>query len=197
LKLTHVEAAILAGGASRRMGRDKASLEWGGVPMARRVAGAVGACVERVRIVLRRDLPNPTELERIDDVHGARAPIVGVHAALRACEASAVLVASCDIPELDPRVVLALLALVPAEGGADVVAPRTRSGPEPLLAVYRPRILPAVERRIDEGALALHGLLDALETLFIPEDELRALDPRLRSLRNVNRPSDLPAQSRR
>jgi molybdopterin-guanine dinucleotide biosynthesis protein A len=179
------------------MGRDKASLEWSGVPMVRRVADALGACVERVRIVLRPDAPNPTDLERIDDLRGARAPIVGLHAALRACEASAVLVAACDIPELDPRVVLALLALVPAQGGAEVVAPRTRTGPEPLLAVYRPRLLPALERRIDEGALALHELLEGLETLFIPAEELCAFDPELRSLRNVNRPGDLPAQSRR
>jgi molybdopterin-guanine dinucleotide biosynthesis protein A len=165
--------------------------------MARRVAEAVGACVARVRIVLRPDAPNPTGLERIDDVYEARAPIVGLHAALRACEASAVLVAACDLPELDPRVVLALLALVPAQGGADVVAPRTATGPEPLLAVYHPRILPAVERRIEEGALSLYPLLEALETLFIPADELRPLDPDLRSLRNVNRPDDLSGQSRR
>ena len=197
MKLTHVEAALLAGGASRRMGRDKASLEWHGVPMARHVAVALGSCVERVRIVLRPAAPNPTDLERIDDLHAARAPIVGVHAALRACEASAVLVASCDIPELDPRVVLALLALVPAEGGSDIVAPETQSGPEPLLAVYRPRILPEVERRIGEGTLALHALLDAVETRLIPADELRTLDPELRSLRNVNRPADLSGQSRR
>jgi molybdopterin-guanine dinucleotide biosynthesis protein A len=181
------------------MGRDKARLEWENVPMAKRVADALGSCIERVRIVLRPDAANPTELERIDDVRDARAPIVGIHAALRACEAPAVIVAACDLPELDPRVVLALLSLVPVEGGADVVAPETDSGPEPLLAVYRPRILPVVERRIEAGTLALHELLDEAQTLVVPAEILRSIDPELRSLRNVNRPADLhpPAQSSR
>ncbi len=191
MKLAHVEAAILAGGASSRMGRDKATLELDGAPLAERVAAALGDCVERVRIVLRPDAPNPTGLERIDDAHVERAPIVGVCAALRACDAGAVLVAACDLPEIDPRVVLALLALVPAEGGADVVAPFTSAGPEPLFAVYRPCILPEVERRIAAGSLALHALLEAVDTLPIPEEMLRELDPKLRTLRNVNRPEDL------
>jgi molybdopterin-guanine dinucleotide biosynthesis protein A len=173
------------------MGRDKASVEWRGVPMAERVGAALGACVERVRIVLRPDAPNPTDLERIEDLRAARAPIVGVHSALRACAASAVVVAACDLPEVDPRVVLALLSLVPAEGGADVVAPRTEAGPEPLLAVYRPRILPVVERRIEAGALALHALLEEVQTQLVPAEVLRDIDPGLRSLRNVNRPADV------
>jgi molybdopterin-guanine dinucleotide biosynthesis protein A len=125
------------------------------------------------------------------DRHEARAPLVGVHAALAACEAGAVLVAACDLPEVDPRVLLALLALAPVENGADVVAPLGPRGPEPLLAIYRPRLLPEIERRIARGHFALHALLKDVDTLFVPEADLRALDPELRSLRNVNRPDDL------
>lgn len=191
MRLVHVEGAILAGGAGTRMGRDKGSVPWRGVPLAERVARALGACVARVRVVVRPGAPLPVDLERIEDRRELRAPIVGVEAALEACEASAVLVAACDMPELDPRVLLALLALVPTEGGADVVAPQTARGPEPLLAVYRPRILPEVRARIERGDPALHALLAAVDTLYVPEMELRALDPELASLRNANRPADL------
>jgi len=190
--LSHVEAAILAGGASTRMGRDKATLAWNGVALAERVADALGACFARVRVVLRPGAPSPlASLERIDDLRELRAPIVGIEAALRACDASAVLVAACDLPEIDPRVVLALAALVPVDGGADVVAPRGPRGPEPLLAIWRPRVLPEVTRRIERGELALHALLAAVDTLYVPESDLRALDPELASLRNVNRREDL------
>jgi len=191
LKLDHVEGAILIGGASSRMGRDKARLEWKGTPLAQRVADVLGSCVSRVRLVMRPGSEPPLDLPCIVDQRPEHAAMVGVHAALVACESAAVLVAACDLPEIDPRVVLALLALVPAQAGPDVVAPLGPGGYEPLLAVYRPRVLPEMERRIEAGELSLQSLLRAVDTLAIPEAELRAIDPELRSLRNVNRPDDL------
>jgi molybdopterin-guanine dinucleotide biosynthesis protein A len=191
LRLTHVEGAVLCGGASTRMGRDKATLEHEGVPLARRVAGALGECLARVRLVAKQGELPALGLDVIVDRHPARAPMVGVAAALAACEASAVLVAACDLVHLDPRVVLALLALAPVDGKADAIAPLGPNGPEPLLAVYRPRLLPELERRIARDALSLQALLRDATTLFIPEGDLRALDPTLRSFTNANFPGDL------
>jgi molybdopterin-guanine dinucleotide biosynthesis protein A len=193
LKVSHVEGAVLVGGGSTRMGRDKATLLFEGVPLALRVAAALGTCLERVRLVARPDALPELGLPCIVDRHAERAPLVGIAAALAACEASAVLVAACDLPEIDPRVLLALLALAPAQGGADIVAPLGPRGPEPLLAIYRPRLLPELERRIGRGELALQALLRDVNTLFIPEADLRALDPALASLRNLNRPENLRA----
>ncbi len=191
MKLTHVEGAVLAGGASSRMGRDKARIEWDGATMAERVAGALAECVERVRVVIRPGDAPPVAVPVIEDAHPARAPMVGVCAALRACEASAVLVAACDLPEVDVRCLLALLALVPARGGPDVVAPLGPKGPEPLLAVYRPELLAEIERRIAADQLSLQALIRDADTLLVPEDVLRGFDPELRTLRNVNTPEDL------
>ena len=191
MRLTHVEGAVLVGGASSRMGRDKATLLYEGAPLALRAARALASCVARVRLVGRPGELPALGFECIADRHDSRAPLVGVHAALAACEASAVLVAACDLPDLDPRVLLALLALAPVDAGADVIAPLGPRGPEPLLAIYRPRILPEIERRIARGDFALHALLADVDTLFVPEEDLRALDPELRSLRNLNRPEDI------
>lgn len=195
MKLVHVEGAVLAGGGSVRMGRDKATLEVGGVPLGLRVARALAQCVERVRFVARPGALPVLGFPCIPDRHAERAPLVGIAAALAACEASAVLVAACDLPSVAPRVLLALLALAPAEGGADIVAPLGPRGPEPLLAIYRPRLLPELERRIARGELALQPLLREANTLFVPEADLRALDPELASLRNLNRPEDLAPTS--
>ena len=96
------------------------------------------------------------------------------------------------LPDVSPRLVLALLALFPAVDGPDIVAPAGPRGLEPLLAVYRPTLLPEVERRIAAGDLALQALLRDSNTLAVPESELRAVDPDLASLRNLNRPEDVP-----
>ena len=192
MRLAHVEGAVLVGGASSRMGRDKASLPWDGVPMAQRVAASLRTCVARVRAVVRPGMAPPPGLEPIEDRYPARAALVGVHAALDACEAPAVLVAACDLPEIEPRVLLLLLGLVPVVGGADIVAAAGPKGPEPLLAVYRRRLLPEIGRRIESEQLSLRGLLAASDTLLVPEQDLRRADPELRSFRNVNGPLEIP-----
>jgi molybdopterin-guanine dinucleotide biosynthesis protein A len=191
LKLTHVEGAVLCGGASTRMGRDKATLEFHGVPLARRVAETLGECLARVRLVAKPGELPALGIETIADRHPERAAMVGVAAAVAACEASAVLVAACDLVHLDARVALALLALAPVDGNADVIAPLGPHGPEPLLAIYRPRLLPELERRIARGAFGLQSLLRDSQTLWLPERDLRALDPELRSFLNANSPADL------
>lgn len=193
MRIEHVEAAVLVGGASRRMGRDKATLDLDGTPLVDRVASALGACVARVRIVCRPEGHLGIGFERIEDRHAERAPLVGICAALRACEAGAMVIAACDLPRIEPRVVLALLSLVPEDGGPEIVAPMSDRGPEPLLAVYRPSLVPEIERRIARGDLSLQALLRACDTLFVPARDLRAVDPGLLSLRNLNRPEDIDA----
>ena len=191
MKVSHIEGAILVGGASRRMGRDKASARFAGVPMVQRVAHALGECLERVRVVVRPGEKSPIGLPVIEDGHQVRAPLVGLCAALHACEASAVLLAATDLAELDPRVVLALISAMPADEGPIIVAPLGPRGPEPLLAIYRPSLLQRIERQLRTNDLSLMKLLRSVDTHYLPEAALRELDPELRSLRNVNRPEDL------
>ncbi len=191
MRIAHVEGAVLAGGASRRMGRDKARVEWAGVPMAERVARALGECLETVRVVVRPGSKPPVNLPTIEDQHEVRAPIVGIAAALHACEGAGVLVAACDLPEIDPRLLLALLVHVPESGGPEIVAPEGPRGPEPLLAVYRPTLLRTIEKHIRHNDLSLQKLLREVDTFTVPAATLREFDPDLRSLRNVNSPEDM------
>ncbi len=174
------------------MGRDKASLPFRGRPLVEHVASVLGECVERVRLVGRPGSEVPTDLPWIEDRDEIRAPLIGIHAALSACEASAVLVCACDMPLIDPRLVFSLLGLVTAsDDGAAIVAPEGPRGPEPLLAIYKPRLLPEIERRIAAKELQLMALLRDSDTLLVPESDLRAVDPELRSFRNLNREQDL------
>ena len=166
MRLAHVEAAILTGGMERH-----------GAPLLAGVVAALSKCVERVRLVTRWGEPAPLELECIEDHYRERAPIVGLHAALAACESGAVLVAACDLPQIDPRLVLALLALVADEDSHEIVAPLGAGGPQPLLAVYRPILVPEIARRIEARELALTSLLRHAQTLLVPAAALRSIDP--------------------
>jgi molybdopterin-guanine dinucleotide biosynthesis protein A len=196
LRLSHIEGAVLVGGASTRMGRDKATLPVQGIAMAERVARVLASCLERVTIIGRPDTPPLAGFPFVADTHAQRAPIVGLCAALRAARTSAVLVAACDLPDIDPAIALALLALAPAGGGAEIVAFTGSDGPEPLLAIYRTSLVPDIESRIAAGRLALRDLVRAHRAALLPLELARSADPQLRSFRNVNRPQDLTAADR-
>jgi molybdopterin-guanine dinucleotide biosynthesis protein A len=169
--------AVLTGGRSTRMGRDKASLVVDGTPMGLRViealraAGAAevfavgGAGVGDVRVVP-------------DD--GAPGPMAGVRAALAAARHDAVVVLACDLPDVSPDGVRAVVDALVADDGALVAVPVVNGQLEPLHAAWRRAALAA----IDPDEPAVHRVIAGL-----PHIEVAGLDPAW--LRNVNEPGDL------
>jgi molybdopterin-guanine dinucleotide biosynthesis protein A len=171
---------LLVGGASRRFGSPKALAPWHGRTLAEHGWETLGeACGERLALGKLDDgleLPFPL----LDDGTETRAPLAGVVAGLRAATTELCVVLPVDTPLVSPRL---LLALADACGDAGV----TQTGPLP--AAFRRSALPALERRLAEGDLAMRDALAELET--------RALyaDPRL--LANVNTAADLYELERR
>ena len=124
-------------------------------------------------------------------------PLSGIHAGLSSLAEPWGLFVACDMPGLQPPVLrhLASLALATDGGGhggdpVDAVVPCRDGRPEPLLAVYHRRLLPVIEGILDGGGGPVRQLLASpgVRVRWVPEAELRALDPSLRSLVNVNTP---------
>lgn len=194
-----VTGALLAGGASRRMGQDKRSIKVDGVAMARRAASALAAVADELLVVtaatarpaepgLFRGLP----VRLVLDERADGGPLAGMEAALRASRHDLVLVAAADMPWLATpvlRMLVRRLADAPQATGAVAIA--TDRGPEPLLACYRRGVLPHVTRLLDAGERRMGALLEAIETDAVGPGEWRAADPSGRSPRNVNEPADL------
>ena len=131
-----VTGLILAGGASRRFRRDKASYVWQGRSLIGRVVS-------------------------VDLLPGA-GPLAGLQAGLRAARTPWVLVVACDMPSLTERAVAKVLA-ARSEGGEAVVARDEEGGWHPLLACYRRSILPTVEVQLATGRYSMMSLLQQLE----------------------------------
>jgi molybdopterin-guanine dinucleotide biosynthesis protein A len=165
---------LLVGGASTRFGSPKALARCDGETLAARAWRTLGeACEERLVVGKRTDgLALPFEL--VDDENETRAAIAGIVAGLRAAPTEIVVVLPVDTPLVTPSLLRDLGAAC-----ADAAAPRT----DPLPAAFRRRALPALERRLREGRLALHEALDELDTKRIEVDA--AL------LANVNTPDEL------
>ena len=195
--------ALLAGGAGRRMGRDKRLIEIDGEPMVRRAARALGAGSDSLLIVVTPGRPLAAELVAdlgariVEDRVSDAGPLGGLEVALAEARHDLVVVAAADMPWLAAAVVRHLVErLAAADPATDAVAIATDRGPEPLLAAYRRRVLPTVTRLLDGGERRMTALLEALTVAAIPPAEWRQLDPSGRSARNVNQPADLAAVGR-
>jgi molybdopterin-guanine dinucleotide biosynthesis protein A/rhodanese-related sulfurtransferase len=152
--------AVLAGGRSTRMGVDKATL------FADRVVAALEAAGASEVLVVR------------DDDQPGNGPLGGIATALRAAAHDVVVVLACDLPDVHPDGIRAVVdALTPI---ADVALPHG----EPLHAAWRRATLPEVLAAIVRGDLAVRAVLDRLRVVNV-----EGIDRRW--LRNVNTPADL------
>jgi molybdopterin-guanine dinucleotide biosynthesis protein A len=186
-RLRDVDGAVLLGGASRRMGRDKAWLPIDGVPCAVRVARALAGACETVWLV-GGAAPDAAPGHRVPDPAGPRCALRGLVGALEASRAAHVLVVATDLPWVSP----ALLSALGAAPTADAVVPRDARGPHPLCARYaRATVLAAARPRLaDATDLSLRGLLAAVHTVWLEGDALARGDPDGTALTNVNTPED-------
>jgi molybdopterin-guanine dinucleotide biosynthesis protein A len=185
---------VLAGGRSRRMGRDKAALEYHGEPHVRRTAALLSQVCERVFVSRRADQANETLFEgyeTIPDAFDMGGPLNGILSALSAHPGAAFLVAACDLPFLSEEALRVLVASRdPSKPMTVFENPARENFPEPLCAIYEPsyeieaRAAMArgatcptkIAQAVDAKRLALRGPEEALflENANTPEDHARA-----------------------
>lgn len=180
---------ILAGGASSRMGRDKALLELGGVPLivctARLVASVVGPATVIGDSAAFRSLGLRTI---VDDWPGA-GPLGGIATALRASGAPWSLVVACDLPYLTrPWLEYAVARALASQ--ADAVIPMNVSGTEPLCALYHQRAEPSIRNALLTGNRKVKNAVEDLRVEIIEPSEWKAFDSEGYLFKNMNAPSD-------
>lgn len=186
-RIASISGAVLLGGASRRMGRDKARLEIAGVAGATRLARLLSSLFEDV-VLVGGEPPADAPGRRAADPEGPRSSLRGLAGALEAARAERVLVVATDLLLVTPDLLLALVAWPEA----DAVVPRPPHGAQPLCALYRrERVLSAARSRLRDGTLPLRGLLERLDVSYLEPADLEHLDPSGQALANVNTPEDL------
>lgn len=194
-----IGAVVLCGGRSRRMGRPKERLTLGGETLLERVVRLVAerASPVVVSVAVGQELPplpHPVEIVRDPEPDGG--PLVGLRAGLDALVGRAewAFATATDAPFLEPRWIDRLRDH--AEG-VELVLPDIDGRDHPLAALYRVRPASiAADRLLGEGRRRLVDLAGELRTRRLSADVLRAVDPGLETLRNVNRPEEYDAAVR-
>ena len=193
-------AALIAGGHSRRMGRDKAFLTWNGRPLWEHQLEKLSALGPRQLFLSCRTeqgFPPMDGVEPVPDIQPDCGPLGGIAGCLAKCQAPRLLVLGIDLPGL-PAALLKELLSAPGGRGA-VVERREASGAwfEPLAALYPKTMLPLAMEQIARGELALQAWIR--RGVLAGQLSVRPAPPEAADwFLNANRPEDLrPAPEER
>jgi molybdopterin-guanine dinucleotide biosynthesis protein A len=183
-----VQGFILVGGASSRMGVDKAQLRFGRRPSVELIATALQSVTQFVTTVgwphqQHEALPN------IPDSQPQWGPLAGIQTALHAAKSGHCVIVACDFPFVTGALFKRLLACI---GDSDAVVPMQNDDrPQPLCAVYRVETcLPAAEAAIAADERSPRALLDRVRTRYLPFTELSHLERSEYFFFNVNTPEN-------
>ena len=161
--------AVLAGGASRRMGHDKATTPVGGLPLAAAAARALRAAGADPVLAVGGDAAALAVLgtTTVADDHPGAGPLGGVLTALRHSRAELVVVLACDLPWAGAEAVRRVVAALAGASAADWAAPELDGRRQPLHAAWRRRARPRLQAAFDDGERSVAAAMAQLPGVVV------------------------------
>lgn len=187
---------MLAGGRSRRFGRDKLAEPYEGRTLVQHPVARLLEVCDRVVVVLapgaeEPPMPPGTEVTFARDAIEDEGPLRGLSAGLEAARAGWVVLTGGDMPDLQPPVLREMLRAA-RETGVAAVTLSDGGNERPLPCVLRAApAAEAVDVLLQAGHRSLRDLLAAVSTVVVDEPTWTALDPERRTLMDVDVPTDL------
>jgi molybdopterin-guanine dinucleotide biosynthesis protein A len=184
--LTEVTGAVLTGGMSKRLGRDKVLLPYGDKPLVAHVHDLLKELFPRVILVghIRAEL-DAFGFECVEDIVPEKGVLGGIHTALSVSDTPFVFVAGADMPFLSRSLIS---EIADHRSKADAVIPRGPRGMEPLCALYSSSCLTTIEQSLERSTLKV---MAALEGLTIVSPEIETGQDKADPFANINYPEDL------
>ena len=184
-----IEGFVLAGGRSSRMGREKALLDIGGVPLIVRTAQLVESVAGSATVVGETPGIRALGLHTVADDWPGAGPLGGIATALRVSRAPWSLVVACDLPYLT-KAWLEYLVSRGLASDADAVIAMNASGAEPLCAAYGASAEWAIRSAVSLGNLKVRSMLENLRGEVIEPQEWKRFDSEGYLFKNMNSPED-------
>jgi molybdopterin-guanine dinucleotide biosynthesis protein A len=190
-RYSQVTGYVLAGGASRRMGRPKAGLTLEGATMLDRTARMLGSVCRKVVVVGEsRVAPTVPDVKMLPDDRPGNGPLGGILSALGECSTEYALLLSCDLPYMSRRFLEYLLEVAVSQG-AQVTVPQTADGRlQTLAAVYRRTCAGAFRARLACGDLKIAHAFRGLNCRLVSASELNRQGFSPCIFGNMNTPED-------
>ena len=187
-----VEGFILVGGASSRMGEEKAQLLIDGQTTVSWIADSLRRVTTRITLVGSPVGPVDLVLSSIPDVQPRWGPLGGIQAALRACRTDYSIIVACDLPFVTTELFEYLVRTAGLSEAVEAIIPLQEDGrAQPLCAVYRrDPCLSAAEESIANDEHSPRAMLDRIKTHYVTFSELANLTGSEFFFFNLNRQED-------
>jgi molybdopterin-guanine dinucleotide biosynthesis protein A len=180
---------VLAGGHSRRMGRDKALLPLGASSLLQRVMDVAAPLSDQRLLVTNSPASHAAfAWPQKADIAPDKGPLGGLYTALTHSKTDHLLLLACDLPYLSTPFLRFLYQQIDDEHQAFV--PDSPAGLQPLCAIYNRSILASVGQAIDLNQLGMRRLLATLNIRAITAAQWQPYDPEDRLFTNLNTPED-------
>lgn len=188
-----VTGIILAGGLSRRLGRDKAVEPIEGQPLVGRVMDALSGIADELVVVVNtpqrgRELPLRDSAVVAVDIYPNAGSLGGIFTGLSSASNQWGIVVACDMPFLNLDLLSYLLSFRESH---DAIVPVLDSRPEPTHAAYSKVCLSAIEARLEANDLKIARFFDDVRVKYVNQRRVEEIDPGRRSFFNVNTEEDL------
>jgi molybdopterin-guanine dinucleotide biosynthesis protein A len=183
---------IQAGGESRRMGEDKALLDFRGQPLILRVLRRLAHLADEILVTTNRPEAYPfLQIPCIPDLLPGHGALGGLYTALGAAHHPLVAVIACDMPFASADLLVFERDIL-SSGPYAAVIPRTPLGLEPFHAVYRKAAcLPLVQAALEKGLRRVDSWMGEADIRQLTSEEIARYDPHGLAFLNINTPEDL------
>ncbi|CAG0987682.1 formate dehydrogenase accessory sulfurtransferase FdhD [Geobacter sp.] len=187
-KIKGMTGVILAGGASSRMGNNKALLLHRGGRLIEGIYRKMSELFEEVIVVTNRpELYQFLPCRKVPDIYPGKGVLAGIHGALSQCSEPAIFTVACDMPQLNGDLIR---HLAEQYQGVDVVIPKSDGGFEPIHAIYGKGCIPVLEELLQNGEQRVLSLLPLLMVREVEASEVALFDQEFNSFVNINTPED-------
>ena len=190
----NITGLVLAGGQSKRMGKDKAFLKFQGKTFLRNILESLDKyCSQIVIVINKKESLYENEIKNLDaeitfvkDKYPYKGPLNGILSSLEFIKNELVYITPCDTPLLNPEIIPYFAQII---NGYDAVIPDVKGKIQPLNALYKKTALKMSKQVFEkENKKSLMAFLEKLNIKHVNEKDIQKIDKNLYSYFSVNTP---------
>jgi molybdopterin-guanine dinucleotide biosynthesis protein A len=184
----HITGVILAGGASKRYGKNKAFLKIGSARLIDSILQEMKTIFKRVILITNeRKKYEYLEIPMFEDLVKGLGPLGGIYTGLMSIPDQAGFFVACDMPRINRQLVR---YMVDIKGNHRAVVPSVADKIEPLHAIYFQSCLKPIRNLIDSKRCQVRLFYDSIPVRYVKEDEIRKFCCPSKAFLNINTPDE-------